>query len=249
MRYVLSNWKMFVGPGQAEELLGAIQARLRDRFPSGPLPVSVVLCPSFVSLGSLCTLADPRLVRLGAQDCHWEPGGPFTGAISAEMLNGLVDYVMVGHGERRAAGDTDEQIGKKVAAVARAGLTPILFVGEDEPTQTAIGRTDERLARGLAKVDLAKVTVLVVYEPTWAIGAERAASVDHVREVVAHLKERIGGLGASEPRVIYGGTVTAENVGGFATLEELDGVGATRAGLDPGGLVRIVEQVAEGAGG
>jgi triosephosphate isomerase len=238
---------MYVPPGRAEELLGAIQARLARRYPSGTLPATAVLCPSFVSLAALRDLADARLVRLGAQDCHWEDEGPFTGAVSAAMLNGLVDYVMVGHGERRAAGDTDEQIRRKVGAAVAAGLVPILFVGEDEPTEAAIERADERLAAGVADVDLAREQVLVVYEPTWAIGAEEAAPTDHVEGVVEHLKRRLRELGASEPRVIYGGTVSADNVERFARLGALDGVGATRAGLDADGFMRIFEAVASAA--
>ncbi|MFN2628897.1 MAG: triose-phosphate isomerase [Gaiellaceae bacterium] len=248
MKHVLANWKMYLDRSRAEELFSAVQARLRDRFPSGPTAVSVVLCPPFVSLVSLRAATDPRLVRLGAQDCHWEREGPFTGEISPTMLRGLVDYVLIGHSERRVAGDTDEQIAKKVAAVAGAALTPILFVGEDEPTNAAIERTDQRLTAGLAGVDLSKHDVLIVYEPTWAIGAEEAAPADHVRGVAEHLKGRLQELGASEPRVIYGGTVTGDNVDQFAALEILDGVGATRASLDPDEFLRIVDRVARAAG-
>ena len=194
-------------------------------------------------------MLDSRLVRLGAQDCHPEPEGPFTGAVSVPMLRGLVDYVMVGHSERRAAGDTDEDIGRKVGAVAAAGLTPILFVGEDEPTDAAFERTEERLTGGLARVDPAQQDVLGGYEPTCAIGAEKAAPADHVRGVVEQLKERLADLGSRDPRVIYGGTVNADSVESFASLEVLDGVGATRAGLEPEGLLRIVARVAEAAGG
>ena len=249
MKYVLSNWKMYVDRGRAAKLLDGVQAGLRERFPSGAPSVSVVLCPSFVSLEALRAKLDPRLVRLGAQDCHPEPEGPFTGAVSVPMLRGLVDYVMVGHSERRAAGDTDEEIGRKVGAVVAAGLTPILFVGEDEPTDAAFERTEERLTRGLVRVDPAKQELLVVYEPTWAIGAEKAAPVDHVQGVVEQLKVRLTDLGSPEPRVIYGGTVNADNVESFASLKVLDGVGATRAGLDPEGLLRIVDRVAEAANG
>jgi triosephosphate isomerase (TIM) len=156
--------------------------------------------------------------------------------------------VMVGHSERRALGESDEQIGRKVAAVVAAGMTPILFVGEDEPTDAAFERTEERLTRGLARIDPAAQELLVVYEPTWAIGADEAASPDHVRGVVEELKVRLAGLGAREPRVIYGGTVNTGNVGSFAALEVLDGVGATRAGLDPGGFMRLVECVCSAHG-
>ena len=247
MKYVLSNWKMYLDRSRAEELLDAVQARLKERFPSGSAAVSVVLCPSFVSLVPLRAAMDPRLVRLGGQDCHWEAEGPFTGEISTSMLRGLVDFVLIGHSERRAAGETDEQIAKKVAAVAAAGLTPILFVGEDEPTEAAFERTDERLTAGLGNVDLLKHQVLIVYEPTWAIGASEAAPADHVHEVTEQLKDRLAELGVREPRVIYGGTVTADNVEQFAALEVLDGVGATRAGLDADEFICIVDRVA-GAG-
>ena len=247
MKYLLSNWKMYLDRPRAADLLEAVQAGLRERFPSGAPPVSVVLCPSFVSLEPLHAAVDARVVRLGAQDCHPEAEGPFTGGVSVAMLRGLVDYVMVGHSERRAAGDTDEQIGKKVAAVAGAGLTPILFVGEDEPTDAAFERTEERLTRGLAGVDPSEQELLVVYEPTWAIGAEEAAPADHVGGVVEQLKARLSQLGSRDPHVIYGGTVNVDNVDSFASLEVLDGVGATRAGLEPDGFLRIVDRLAEAA--
>ncbi len=236
---------MYLDRRRAAQLLQAVQAGLRERFPSGTPPVSVILCPSFVSIETLHAGMEPRLVRLGAQNCHPESEGPFTGEISVRVLEGLVDYVMVGHGERRALGESDEEIARKVAAVASAGLTPILFVGEDEPTDSALERTEERLTRGLAGVEVAKHPALVVYEPTWAIGADDAASADHVRGVVQQLKTRLAELGSGEPRVIYGGTVTPENVEQFARLQVLDGVGATRAGLDPESFLRIVDRVAQ----
>lgn len=89
-------------------------------------------------------LADQRVVRLGAQNCHWEREGPYTGEVSSRMLRGLVDYVMVGHSERRTGGETEEQIAGKVAAVAEAGLVPILFVGEDTRDDDAIRHTEQR---------------------------------------------------------------------------------------------------------
>ncbi|HWC28083.1 MAG TPA: triose-phosphate isomerase family protein [Solirubrobacteraceae bacterium] len=137
MGYVLANWKMYPAPAAATALLARVQDRLREEA-RAPLPLPIVIvCPPAVSLTALHAIADPPLVRLGAQNCHWEPSGPYTGEISPVMLAGLVDYVMVGHSERRRAGETDEQIARKVAAVAAAGMTPILFVGEDEPTSAA----------------------------------------------------------------------------------------------------------------
>jgi len=244
VKYVLANWKMYPTPDRAVELLATVQAGLEDRLPAIPTALTVIVCPPSVSIPSLQRVIEPRLVRLGAQNCHWESEGPYTGEISAVMLKGLVDYVLVGHSERRAAGETDLQVARKVAAVADAGLTPILFVGEDEPTDTALGEAERRLTQGLAEVDLAMHQVLIVYEPTWAIGAEQPARAKHVSRVVEHLKERLGDLGASEPRILYGGTVNGDNVEQFADVEALDGVGATRAGLEAAEFLRIVDRVA-----
>ena len=244
MRYVLANWKMYPTTDRAVELLAAVQAGLEARLRATTAVLTVIACPPYVALPSLQRVIDPRLVRLGAQNCHWEPEGPYTGEISAVMLKGLVDYVLIGHSERRTAGETDEQIARKVSAAADAGLTPILFVGEDEPTDTALDHAEQRLIQGLAEVDLAGNEVLVVYEPTWAIGAEQPAGAEHVSQVVEQLKVRLGELGASEPQIIYGGTVNADNVEQFTRVGALDGVGATRASLDADEFLRIVDRVA-----
>jgi triosephosphate isomerase len=242
--YVLANWKMYPGPADATALFARVQDRLREKARSSlALPV-VIVCPPVIALMAIGAMADRRLVRLGAQNCHWEASGPYTGEISPVMLAGLVDYVLIGHSERRRAGETDEQIARKVAAVAAHAMTPILFVGEDQPTAAAAEETEERLERGLADVDVARRPVVVVYEPTWAIGADAPAAADHVRTVVARLKERLREKGAQRPAVIYGGTVTADDVGRFTAIDVLDGVGATRATLDVRQFVTIVEHVA-----
>jgi len=137
VKHFLANWKMYTTVSEAVALSQAIQDGLRHRSDDGRrLPVPII-CPPFVSLVPVCAAIDGDVVRLGAQNCHWEREGPHTGEISPTMLQGIVDCVMLGHSERRAAGETDEQIAKKVAAVAGAGLIPILFVGEDEPDADA----------------------------------------------------------------------------------------------------------------
>ncbi len=161
LKYVLANWKMYPTVDQARDRLVAVQAGLleRDERPR------VIVCPPFVALPALQAVVEPEVVSLGAQTGHWEQEGPHTGEISPRMLRGLVDYVMVGHRERRAAGETDDQVARKVAAVVESGLVPILFVGEDEPGGDALGVTEERLLRGLSRADLGMGAVLVVYEP------------------------------------------------------------------------------------
>jgi triosephosphate isomerase len=244
MRYVLANWKMYLAGDQAAELLQTAQAGLAERFPVGSEPPTLIVCPPFPSLAPLGALVDRRLVRLGAQNCHWEAEGPYTGEVSPRMLAELVDYVLIGHSERRAAGERDAQIAKKVAAAAEAGLTPILFVGEDEPTSSATDEAERRLERGLIDVDLERHHVVIVYEPTWAIGADRPADSGHVRGVVEQLKDRLDKLGAKRPEVIYGGTVNVHNVEQFTGVDVLDGVGATRGSLEASDLLQIVDRVA-----
>ncbi len=240
---------MYPTVDEARALYLAIEAGLWERAEAGANLPRVIVCPPFVSLAPLRDRGsdDPRLVRLAAQNCHWEDEGPYTGEISPRMLLGLVDYVMVGHSDRRAAGETDEQFGRKVAAVARVGLVPILFVGEDEPGGDAIRQTEQRLRLGLSGIDTGEQDVLVVYEPSWAIGAERSAPVDHIRRAVEHLKGVLCGMGSSSPTIVYGGTVSVENIDDLAGIEVLDGVGATRAGLDPGIFLRIVDRFASGS--
>jgi triosephosphate isomerase len=244
VKYLLANWKMHTTVDQAVALVQAIQQGLRERTSRGQhLPI-VIVCPPFVSLVPLRAVVDDRLVRLGAQNCHWDTDGAHTGEISPVMLTGLAQYVLVGHSERRAAGESDEQIARKVAAAADAGLTPILFVGEDEPGAGARSQTAHRLRHGISAIDLSQQTVLVVYEPAWAIGADRAADAEYVGEMVAGLKDLLRGLGASDPEVLYGGTVQKDNIEQFAALAVLDGVGATRASLDADGFLAMIDRMA-----
>lgn len=244
MKYVLSSWKMYPTVDRAQASFEAIQAGLQERARPGAVLPRVILCPPFLSLVPFAALVDHRLLALGAQNCHWEAEGPYTGEISPRMLQGLVDYVLVGHSERRAAGETDEQVAWKVAAVARHGLTPILLVGEDDPGEDAIVRSEERLRQGLSGVDVSEQPVLVVYEPTWAIGTDETASASHVGRSVAHLKAVLADLGAREPQILYGGSVNDDNVDALARLDVLDGVGAGRASLDADQFLRLIDQVA-----
>lgn len=248
MSFLLANWKMYTTTTEAVALFANIQRGLRQRVDAGrvlPLPI---ICPPYLSLALIRALVDHDLVRLGAQNCHWESHGPHTGEISAPMLKELVDYVMVGHSERRRAGETDEQIAAKVAAAAGAGLIPILFVGEDERTDSAASQSEQRLVAGLSAVDADRCAILVVYEPTWAVGAKRPADVAYVEAVVDRLKARMVELGIEDPQVIYGGTVTADNVGRYAGIKCLDGVGATRGSLNADAFLAMVDQLGEDQG-
>ena len=244
MKFVLSSWKMYPTVDQAQASFEAIQAGLDERAQRGLALPRVILCPPFLSLVPFAAALDRRLLALGAQNCHWEAEGPYTGEISPRMLQGLVDYVLVGHSERRAAGETDDQIARKVAAVAEHGLTPILLVGEDDAGEDAILHSERQLRQGLSGVEVRSQPVLVVYEPTWAIGTEETAPTSHVRRSVTHLKGVLTDLGAAEPTILYGGSVNDNNVDALAGLDVLDGVGAGRASLDAAQFLRLIDHVA-----
>jgi triosephosphate isomerase len=244
MKYLLANWKMHTTVQQAVALVEEIQRGLRERVAQGLHLPSVIVCPPFVSLVPVRAVVDEQLVRLGAQNCHWKKEGPYTGEISPAMLIGLAQYVLIGHSERRAAGECDEQIARKVAAAAEAGLIPILFVGEDEPGAGARTQTEHRLRRGLSRINIGHQAVLVVYEPAWAIGAERAADADYVEEMVIALKDLLRRFGMAGPQILYGGTVAKENIEQFCQLDVLDGVGATRASLNAQGFLAMIDRMA-----
>lgn len=245
MTYVLSSWKMYPTVDEAQASFEAIQAGLQERADRATALPRVILCPPFLSLVPLAPLVDRRVLALGAQNCHWEAQGSYTGEISPRMLQGLVDYVLVGHSERRAAGETDEQVARKVAAVAGHGMTPILLVGEDDQGEDAILTSERRLRDGLSGVDVSEQAVLVVYEPTWAIGSDETASTSHIARSVTHLKGVLTDLGARRPEILYGGSVNDGNVDALARLDVLDGVGAGRASLDPDQFLRLIDQVVD----
>jgi triosephosphate isomerase (TIM) len=244
MDYVLSSWKMYATVAETESLFAAIQARLRERVDAGGKLPRVIVCPSFLSLVQLRAVADGEVVALGAQNCHWEDEGPYTGEISPRMLRGLAEYVLVGHSERRAAGETDDQIARKVAGAARNGIVPILLVGEDGQGEDAVVEAEQRLRDGVSLVDLSQNEVVVVYEPSWAIGKDRTAPPGRIGRSVEHLKAVLVELGAKEPKVIYGGSVDEGNVDELVGIDALDGVGAGRASLDPDRFLRIIDRVA-----
>lgn len=244
VKYLIANWKMYTTPQRATELFTSIQDGLRERMNrSVPAPLAII-CPPFVSLAVLRQLADRRLVALGAQNCHWQREGPYTGEISPEMLSGLADYVLLGHRDRRAAGETDEQIACKAAAAAACGIVPVVFVGEEHEGDDALALSDRQLCHAVSFLDVAAQPVLVVYEPAWAIGAEQAADPDRVATVTEHLKARLRTLGAAQPEVLYGGTVNGDTIDAFTRLGVLDGVGATRASLEAEGFLALVDRVA-----
>ncbi|MBW3601531.1 MAG: triose-phosphate isomerase [Actinobacteria bacterium] len=205
----------------------------------------VVVCPAFTALRSVQTLIEGDRLRigLGAQDCHWEESGSFTGAVSPGMLAKLdVSYVVCGHSERRRLfGETDDVVNRKVRAVLAHGMTPILCVGESEE-QRDQGRTESvvvgQVEACLDGVEDRQVAGMVIaYEPVWAIGTGRTAEPGEAGAtcgvVRAAVAERRGTDAAEALRVQYGGSVKPGNIEALMRQADIDGTLVGGASLDP----------------
>jgi triosephosphate isomerase len=215
--------------------------------------VEVVICPPFTSLRSVQTLIDSDRLpfRLGAQDVAAEDEGAFTGEVSGPMLAALdVSYVIVGHSERRQLfGEDDETVNRKVRAVFRNGMTPIVCVGETLEEREAGGtetKVAEQIRRAFDGVDAAASgRAVVAYEPIWAIGTGRNAEPTDAGQVVelirATVSERFSPEVGEQVRVQYGGSVTPGNIRGFMAHPEIDGALVGGASLDPESFALVVK--------
>jgi triosephosphate isomerase (TIM) len=246
---VSGNWKMHHNHFEAIQTTQKLAYLLSaDDFDA----VDVSIHPPFTDLRSVqTTIMDQRTrIALGAQNCHWEEKGAFTGEVSPAFLAKLdVAYVIVGHSERRELfGETDDMVNRKVRAVHAHGMTPIMCVGETLEEREA-GTTDDKVERqvreGLAGLSAEQVAATVVaYEPIWAIGTGRTATPDDAQAVcglVRHTIERIVGAdSANAVRVQYGGSVKASNIAELMAEADIDGALVGGASLDADEFSQIV---------
>jgi triosephosphate isomerase len=247
---IAGNWKMhkthLEGIQLTQKLAWALTSEDTDA-------VEVVVCPPFTALRSVATLidGDKLPIGLGAQDCHPEPQGAFTGEVSAPMLAALrCAYVIVGHSERRQLfGETDELVNRKARAVLQAGMRPIVCVGETLEQREA-GQTaevvQEQVRGSLAGLPAEQVAGLVVaYEPVWAIGTGRSATAEDAQETIALVRgtvaELAGSTAADELRIQYGGSVKAGNAEELAAKPDIDGALVGGASLDADEFALIVK--------
>jgi triosephosphate isomerase len=244
-RLIAGNWKMHKTVGEGAAL---VRALLAEPLPAG---VEVAVCPPYTALGEVRSVLGSSSVRLGAQDMYWEAQGAFTGEISPGMLRDLgCSYVIVGHSERRQFfGETDDTAARKAGAAFAHGLVPILCVGERLEERDG-GRTEtvvtQQTAAGIQRLDPAHAPTLVVaYEPVWAIGTGRSASGPEANRVIGLIRrtlaERFGGEVAGRIRILYGGSVTPEVAAEFSAQPEIDGALVGGASLDAAKFRKIVE--------
>ncbi|MDP2726865.1 MAG: triose-phosphate isomerase [Dehalococcoidia bacterium] len=244
---IAGNWKMNTTLAEARELVSAMLGEL-DRLQG----VEKVLCPPFISLAAIAEMIKGTSVRLGSQNMYYQEKGAYTGEISPLMLVPLCQYVILGHSERRQYfGETDEIVNQKVAAALRVGLRPILCVGERLEENEA-GRTEEVVTRqvrgGLAGIP-ANETLVIAYEPVWAIGTGRAATAAQANQTIGLIRrvvaEIYGNDFANGIRIQYGGSVTAQNAAELMREKEIDGALVGGASLKAQEFVSLTAQAAE----
>jgi len=244
---IAGNWKMHTTVEEAIELVVKMRYEL-DRIDN----VDKVICPPFVSLEALKTRLEGSTIKLGAQDIHYEEKGAFTGEISPQMVADLCEYVIVGHSERRRYfNETIDIVDKKVKAAMKVGLKPILCVGES-PEENKAGKTEEVLTKQLSSPSARLYLlggIVIAYEPIWAIGTGRPATGEQANKTIGFIRQYIAeeqGKGiAQDVRILYGGSVNAENIAEFVKKPEIDGALVGGASLKASEFLSIVKQTAE----
>ena len=224
---VAGNWKMNGTLASIRPLLAAISGGLEEEA-----TVEVVLCPPFVYIPEVSGFAGPGQVGLGAQDVSEREGGAYTGEVSAKMLKDCgCRYVIVGHSERRALyGEQDALVAEKFRAAQAGGMTPILCLGESAAEREA-GHTEAVIARQLdAVIEQAEVAAfehaVIAYEPVWAIGTGKTATPDEAEAAHAFIRRRLARHDrriARELRILYGGSVKADNARQLFNRADIDG--------------------------
>jgi triosephosphate isomerase len=222
------NWKMNKTPAEAQALAQAIRAAVAD-----VASVDRVICPPFVALPAVHAAVAGSGIAVGAQNMHWADSGAYTGEVSAAMLHGLAEYVILGHSERRQYfAETDATVNQKLLAALTHGLIPIVCVGESL-AQNEAGETHAVVSRqvtaafaGVSATQAAQV--VVAYEPIWAIGTGRAATAAQAQTtcgetVRATLAALYGDAVSQQMRVLYGGSANAKNIGEIMQQPDIDG--------------------------
>ena len=247
---IAGNWKMNKTPAEAKELISAIAPLVKDAG------CDVVACTPFVDLSSAQESAKGTNLQIGAENCHWEKSGAYTGEISADMLHSMgVNIVIIGHSERRQYfGETDVTVQKRVRAALDAGLTVILCVGETLE-QREQGITGELVALQ-TKIALGGVSaeelkrIIIAYEPVWAIGTGKTATAEQANEVCHLIREVIcevyGKASADGITIQYGGSMNAANAAELLAQPDVDGGLIGGASLKPNDFAAIVEAATKG---
>ncbi len=244
--FIAANWKMHKTLAEAISFVESIQ---RETGPCSDR--EVLIGPPFTALKAIRDNLKQQGYSLGAQNCHWEEKGAYTGEISPLMLKDLgCAYVIVGHSERRQLfGETDETVRLKTAAVIKAGMAPVVCVGEvlgereGGKTFEVVGRQVEGALGGLSAEQMDGV--VIAYEPVWAIGTGRTATPGQAQEVHAYIRARISSLFnkavEKNVRILYGGSVKPSNIDALMAEPDIDGALVGGASLEVGSFKSLVQ--------
>lgn len=247
-RLIVANWKMNLAPGAASLLVKRLDEKIKP-----DADVEVVICPPTLDLYPLARDIDHKKFKLGAQNVHYLDEGPYTGETSPQMLRGLADYVIVGHSERRAMGETDKTVALKLAAVVRNGLTPILCIGDtlhDHEHDLAAKVIVDQLTAALANLTAEEVAgIVIAYEPVWSInhgdGHVVHATPDNIRfayrAIRTTLEELYGEGGLADVRLLYGGSTDPDHCRAYLEVEYVDGLLVGNASLNYESFATIVK--------
>jgi triosephosphate isomerase len=226
-RIVVANWKMNKTPREALELVELLKEKVNTE------EVDVVFCVPFVDLIPVADSLNDSLIKLGAQNVHFEDFGPYTGEISAPMLKEIgCEYVIIGHSERRAFfNETDHTVNQKIFQAVDHDLTPIVCVGEDLETRKnniIIEQIRAQIKRALKNVSFEDVAkTIFAYEPIWAIGTGMSASSEQAQEVCHAIRQVLAEIydheTANSIRILYGGSVTGKNCAELFAMKDIDG--------------------------
>ena len=224
---IAGNWKMNKTPAEAVELINALKPLVKDA------KCDVVVGPSFVCLAAAAEAVKGSNIQLGAQNVHWAKSGAFTGEVSADMLKELgVEYVIIGHSERRQYfGETDETVNKRAAFALENGLIPIICVGEtleQREEGIALSLVADQTRKALEGFTAQQVAgIVIAYEPVWAIGTGKTATKEDANEVIAHIRktvaEKFGEDAAQKIRIQYGGSMKPANAAELMAMSDIDG--------------------------
>ena len=244
--FIAGNWKMYKTVSEAVETAGQLAELVADTA-----DVDIMIAPAFTALAPVAQVVENSRISLGAQDLFWETEGAFTGQVSAAMLvSAGCSHVIIGHSERRQYfGETDETVNKKIKAAIKSELIPVFCVGETE-TERESGKTfsvlDKQVKMGLKgcfEEDLK--TMVVAYEPVWAIGTGKTATTDQAQEVHQFIRslldENFGKELAAATRILYGGSVKPDNIDELKGMPDIDGALVGGASLSAESFSQIVK--------
>ena len=244
-KFIAGNWKMYTSLAQAKELAASLPKGVASDS------VTVAVCPPFPWLSAVAEMLRGSRVAVGAQDCHYEKEGAFTGSVSPQMLlEAGCKYVIVGHSERRhGLGESDDLLNKKAKAALAGGLEVIFCIGEllaereSNKTESVLHR---QLTAGLAGIAATQMAKLVIaYEPVWAIGTGKVATDQQAQDAHAFVRKTVAGLfgqSVADALIIqYGGSVKPENAAGLLAQPDVDGALVGGASLKADSFLGIIK--------